>query len=97
MAYSLSFSGEFFVGPHDCEGVEDDSPPTSVLQALRAMSKAAWAEMAQEVFGVSGEYLDLDTVMSKIRETDTCSTLSSPVSVWIDAEGWYQVAVHDSE
>jgi hypothetical protein len=34
--------------------------------------------------------------MQKIRETDTCGDLRSPVDVWIDPEGYYRVMVHEA-
>jgi hypothetical protein len=36
------------------------------------------------------------TVMDKIRETNTCGSLSSPVDVWIDEEGYFTVDVYDA-
>ena len=51
--------------------------------------------MAKDVFGVEHGNLDPRTVLEKVRETDTCSNLDSPVHVWIDEEGFYGVDVYD--
>lgn len=100
MAYELSFSPEFFIGPHDLDGsIDFDNleEPTSVYQALMAMPEDKFAEMAREVFGVEPDLVDIDVVMQKIRETNTCGDLRSPVDVWIDDEGYFTVDVYDSE
>ena len=94
MAYSLSFSPEFF-----CEGDPDAIPtsdrPTSVYQAIVSMQSDTWVEMATDVFGVEPDQLDPWTVLEKVRETDACSNLCSPVRVWIDEGGFYGVDVYD--
>jgi len=97
MAFSLSFSPEFYVGPYDLEaGVDFDAErPTSVFQALQAMDDETWAELAREVFGCEPGRLEVDTVIDKIRETDTCRDLRSPVEVYIDPEGYHSILVHD--
>jgi len=100
MAYELSFAPEFFVGPHDHDGsIDFDNleEPTSVYQALMAMSEEEFAEMTYEVFGVEPDLVDINVVMQKIRETDTCGDLRSPVDVWIDEEGYYTVNVYEKE
>jgi hypothetical protein len=33
--------------------------------------------------------------MNKIKETDTVGTLTPPVDVWIDEQGYYTVDVYD--
>ena len=96
MAYSLSFTPEFFVGPYDLDGIEfDKDRPTSVYQALVVMDTEDYLEMSEEVFGV--EDIDIEIVMSKIEETDLCRNLDSPVEVYIDEEGYYSIYVYDSE
>jgi len=92
MSYSLSFSPEFY----DSEDDYSADRPFTVRQALEAMPDDRWAELAREVFGCEPEFLDTDTVMQKIAETDTCGTLSSPVDVWIDPEGYFTVDVYDA-
>lgn len=98
MAFELSFGPEFFHGPHDFDGVElDRERPSSVYQALQAMSDEDYATMTREVFGLEPDRVDLEMVMNKIRQTNTCRDLRSPVEVYIDEEGWHSVLVHDSE
>ena len=101
MAFELSFSPEFFVGPHDLDGSVDLSPsnetPSSVYQAIHAMSEDVFAEMARDVFGCEPEFVDAEMVLAKVHETDTCGDLRSPVDVWIDEEGYYRLDVYDPE
>lgn len=99
MAYELSFSPEFFIGPHDLDGsidFESLERPTSVYQAILCMSKEAWADLAEEVFDCKPEFLSTEAVLQKIRETNTCRDLRSPVEVCIDEEGFHSVFVYDS-
>lgn len=96
MAFELSFSPEFFIGPHDLEGVEfDKERPTSVFQAIHAMSDEDFDVMAREVFDCEPDFVDAEMVLSKIQETNTCRDLRSPVEVFIDEEGWHTVRVFD--
>ena len=101
MAFELSFSPEFFIGPHDMDGSVDLSPsnetPSSVYQAIHAMSEDSFAEMARDVFGCEPEFVDAEMVLQKIHETDTCGDLRSPVDVWIDEDGYYRLDVHSAE
>jgi len=100
MAYELSFSPEFFVGPHDMDGsinLKDNDSPTSVYQAVMAMDDETFAEMARDVFGTDPDFVDAGMVMEKIQETNTCGDLRSPVDVWIDEEGFYTVDVYEAE
>ena len=91
MAYGLSFSAAFY---GDCEKATKSDRPTNVADALASMPDDTWSGMCSEVFNRSPDYVDLEAVMLKIRDTDTCSNLDSPVSVWIDEEGWYAVDVY---
>ncbi len=95
MAFELSFSPEFFVAPHDLDGVPfDKKRPVSVLQAIKSMSDEDWKLMVEEVF--DGNEPGVDQVMKKIQETNTCRDLRSPVEVYIDDEGYHSVEVYDS-
>lgn len=104
MSYSLSFSPEFFYAegePYDRAdlALNAEGEPYSVYSAICLMSekrKLDWNRMAREVFGCKGEHLTAEAVLEKIQETDTCGTLSSPVDVWIDSEGYYTVDVHEA-
>jgi hypothetical protein len=94
MAFELSFSPEFFIAPHDLDGVEfDKERPVSVYQAIKSMSDEDWKRMVEEVF--EGVEPGVDQVMSQIQETDTCRDLRSPVEVYIDEEGYHSVRVYD--
>lgn len=96
--FELSFAPEFFVGPHDLDQSVDLSPsnkkPSSVYQAIHAMSEEGFAEMARDVFGCDPDFVDAFMVLAKIQETNTCRDLRSPVEVWIDEEGWHTVSVY---
>ena len=97
MAFDLSFPPEFFIGPHDLDGVEfNKERPVSVYQAIQAMSEEDYATMAREVFDCDPDFVDVDMVLTKIQETNTCRDLRSPVEVYIDDEGYHSVEVYDS-
>lgn len=98
MSFELSFSEDFFYG----EGYSLDDPPetseqpTSVLQALVSLSTAEQTELREE-FKIPPE-ASLEALVAHlldlIRETNTCTDLSSPVEVWIDPEGWNTIRVY---
>ncbi len=94
MAYSLSFS-EAFYADDDLDSITPSQQPTSVYQAIQSIRDEEWKQIARDVFGIDPEHLDPMTVLDRIRETNTCSNLDSPVDVWIDREGDYQVTVHE--
>lgn len=103
MSYELSFSSEFFLAegePYDRSdlALNFDGNPVSVFSAICKLKENTeeWNSLAKEVFDTTGEFLTEETVLEKIEETNTCSNLSSPVSVWIDSEGYYTVEVYDS-
>jgi hypothetical protein len=97
MAYSLSFSESFFYGDPDVppESLSPSERPTCVYQALLSLSAHDWADMARSVFSVHPDDLCISTVIDRIRETNTCSNLDSPVEVSIEREGWYRILVYD--
>ena len=100
MAFSLSFADAFYMIEGDDELSPDDMEgrtPVTVYQALLAMDDETWEEMAKDVFNCDPDCLDRDMVIEKIRETDTCSDLTSPVSVWIDDEGNFTIEVYDDQ
>jgi len=94
MSHALSFAEQFYY-PEDVEQVKTSERPTSVYQTVRSLSQEKLTEIAREVFHVDPQHLDAEMVMEKIRQTDTCTTLSSPVAVWIDEQGDFQVQVYD--
>jgi len=100
MSYGLSFSDSFFWP--DLDTVEPSDEPTTVFQAVISLPRSERLEIAQNVLGVESpefyvdsEEFDFD-VMERIRETDTCDDLCSPITVYIDAEGYYSVTVYES-
>lgn len=102
MAYSLSFSPEFFSTPDDRSFEEmsnadlEENPPTSVREALRAMPDEEWDEMVTDL-GFRLDVCEIDDIIRVIEETNTCSNLNVPVEVWIDQEGFYQILVYEKK
>lgn len=104
MSYSLSFSEDFYFAegePYDRSDLAVDSQgrPVSVWSAIDRMrleEPEQWDELASEVFDCKGEYLTTESVLDKIRETNTCSNLSVPVEVWIDPCGDFMLEVWDA-
>lgn len=101
-SYELSFSPEFFFAegePYDGGPELPARRPISVWSAVETMrlsDPARWAELAKEVFSLDNpSYLTPESVLEKIQETNTCGTLSSPVDVYIDPEGYFTVDVYD--
>ena len=100
MAYSLSFNKSFFMTKGDYDLDTSDMicrNPTTCYQAILAMTNDQYEEMCKEVFCRDAKSIDVDMVLDKIRKTNTCSNLSSPVKVWIDSEGYYTIDVYDNE
>lgn len=102
MAYSLSFSESFFCPEVPFEEIEPSDEPTTVLQAIISLDRETRIEIARECLAFTGHYSAyVDTeefiwdVMDKIRETDTCDDLSSPVTVYIDPDCWYSVTAYE--
>jgi hypothetical protein len=98
MSFDLSFSQEFLYG----EGYSIDEPPprsdkpTSVLQALVSLSDEELEELRESV-GID-ILVSYDTaiaeIFDRVRETNTCTNLRSPVEVWIDPKGWHTLLVY---
>ena len=94
MAYALSFTEDFFCDGNP-ESVLPSSRSTSVFQAVFSMSTALRKQIARDVFHVEPDRLEPLYVLEQIRQTNTCSTLESPVEVWIDREGLHTLLVYD--
>lgn len=98
MPSELSFSPAFF--SHGDEpyggGPGPSDRPASVWQALESMSDEDWDSMCLDL-GLSPDFTDYETIIDMIRQTNTCSSLTSPVEVWIDPEGIHTVLVYDRE
>ena len=69
--------------------------PASVEQAISQLTVKTWARLARDVFHCEPEFLDIETVLHKIEETNTCLNLDSPVEVAIDLNGAFTVLVYD--
>ncbi len=101
MAYSLSFADSFYYG-EDIDNIEPSERPTSVMQAIESLTLEEKIVIARECLKSEAPEIKATTemfasnVLALIRETDTCSNLDSPVSVWIDAEGWHTLDVYDT-
>lgn len=102
MAYSLSFSEEFFLAegePYDRSdrAVNSEGKPVSLYSAICMMPDEQWKEIAADLFNLKGEpgLLAPEAVFEMARETGTCSNLNSPVEVWIDSDGEYRVKVYE--
>ena len=103
MACGLSFTEAFFSGECELDTIEKSDRPTSVYQAALSLERSRAIEIGREVFGydqataefwADSESMPFD-IVEKVRETDTCGDLSSPVDVWIDPEGWYTLNIHE--
>jgi hypothetical protein len=94
MPYALSFTEDFFCDGNP-ETVLPSSRPTSVYQAVLSMSTAHRKQIARDVLHVEPGRLDPLCLLEQIRQTNTCSTLESPVEVWIDREGLHTLFVYD--
>lgn len=102
--YDLSFSPEFFFAegePYDGGPELPARRPISVwsaIETLRLSNPEEWAELAHEVFGLKNpDHLTPEAVLEKVQETNTCANLSSPVRVYIDPEGNFQLRVYEEE
>ena len=94
MAYAHSFTACFYGDPYNAT---PSDRPTTVADALASTPDDEWAAMCRDVFGCAGEFVDVDTVLERIVETDTVSSFQPPVEVWIDDDGVHTVLVHDTE
>ena len=99
VAYALSFSSEFLHDDAD-DGLAVRTPkkwPNSVAQALANLSGKTWSRLAREIFRCDPKYLDIETVLRKVEETNTCLNLDSPIEVAIDPSGDFTVLVYDRD
>lgn len=98
MSYELSFSDDFFFA----EGEPYDNPPDlsetpvsvwNAIVSMRELHPKEWADLARDVFNEAPQYLLSEMVFDKIKETNTCANLDTPVRVYIDPAGDYFVEV----
>ena len=97
MTYALSFSPDFLRDEADngSEARMSKMRPTSVAQALTNLSGKTWSRLAREIFRCEPKYLDIEFVLQKVEEINTCLNLDSPVEVAIDLNGAFTVLVYD--
>ena len=95
MSYALSFAPEFFWGDQPARESTPSDRPTSVCQALASLPDNEWAVLARDLFGTEPSDLELDIVMQRVLETNTCRNLDSPVEVYIDREGFHSILVYE--
>lgn len=103
MAYSLSFSEEFFSGDgeYDYYEMPASERPTNVLQAIISQPREWMLDVAVDVLGCERRnaefYVDSESfaadVLDRVREYDTCDDLSSPITVYLDE--FYSVTVYE--
>jgi hypothetical protein len=98
MAYDLSgFDPSFFCDhgePYDTDRGPSDRPDT-VWQAIISMSDEDWNRIASDLFDLENpDFLTPETVLERIRDVNTCSNLNSPVTVWIDEDGYETIEVY---
>lgn len=103
--YGLSFSEEFFSGDGsvDIYEMEPSEYPTNVYQAIISLPHEEQVGIARDIlnsinpeFYVDSEGFAFD-VLDKVRETDLCDDLSSPVTVYVDPEQRYSVTVYEKD
>jgi len=94
MSYALCFAPEFFWGKVPVEKMKPSERPTSVYQAILSLTDNQWAALAREEFGVEPNDLDVETVMQRVIETNTCLNLDPPVEIWVDQDGFFSVLVY---
>ena len=98
MTYALSFSPDFLRG-EAVDGMANTpmNRPTSVAQALANLSDKTWSRLAREIFRCEPRFLDVEAVLQKAEETNTCLNLDSPVEVAIDPNWDFTVLVFDRD
>lgn len=109
MPYDLSFTQEFFTGTVSFDEMEPSERPTSVMQAIISLEPEAAKEIALKVLGYNGgkpdkhldNYIQTEEfaweVLDKVKETNACRDISSPVDVFIDDNWDYWLTVYGEE
>ena len=104
MAFELSFAEDFFSGTESPENIDVTERPTSILQGLVSWyynDIETFKEMVKEVLNFNvPDYLPERlpyALLDKARLINTCTSLESPVSVWLDDGGYYTIEVYDRQ
>lgn len=62
------------------------------------MPDVQWEVMVRELYGPEAVYtMDATHVLRRIVLTNTCSSITSPVSVWIDPDGVHTVLAYEAD
>lgn len=99
MSYGLSFGPDFIWNDmHDIVlGRDPKKRPTSVEQAVWQLTNETWTRLAHDVFHCEPEHLNIETVLQKIEETNTCLNLDPPIAICIDRNGDFTILVWDRD
>ena len=103
MSYDLSFDDSFFFAegePFDLTvpAVNSRQRPVSVWSAIEMMDHEDWTTMCMELWPDVDPYMvTAGMVLDRIRETNTCKNLNSPVEVYIDPQGIHSVLVWEDD
>jgi hypothetical protein len=101
MIFPLSFSFDFFINDTDYSLTLNKAKniiyPTSVFQALMAMPLNDWENLSNSIFNISGDELDIDMVISQIKNTNMCEYLTDSIQVWIDDTGNFKLNIYQKE
>ena len=95
MGMCLSFGDSFFTGDHETYDYPAKSDrPTNVLQAIMSMSDEEYSECCKEI-GLNPETCEPYDIIDVIKETDYCDGPETPVTVYIDSEGYFTLTIYD--
>ncbi len=93
MTHELQFPDEFYLGTEDHP--KPSQRPTSIKQALLSMAEEDWVAMVKDIFpDEDPRFVDTHKVLTRVFQTNTCSTAEFPVEVWIDEQGTWRVLVY---
>ncbi len=105
MSFELSFSEDFFTGEYGHE------QPCSILEAAERLTPDERQRLAKDLalWQFPDNHAGRDSkiwptcesfawdLVDLARQINTCDQLSSPVTVYLDPDGWSGLDVYDSE
>jgi hypothetical protein len=97
MQIKENFAENFFGDPEN-DTRKEGKKPTNIADALRDMRDfnfPMWNDMANSVFFKSGDELTIQEALDMVIETNDCDGAETPVGVYIDPAGKYQIDVFD--
>lgn len=75
--------------------------PTSIWAAVHNIRKnnpLLWLSICEKFFGFIDTYeLKESDIMSLISDTNVCTNLDSPVTIWIDPDGEFSIKLYESK